>query len=83
MLGFAEALAEVMFKFVGIIMKFAPIGIGAAMAVTVSHSGIGVILNLGKLVLTLYARPGGVRAARAARRPRSSRGFRSARSRGP
>jgi proton glutamate symport protein len=55
MLEFAEGIAEVMFKFVGIVMKFAPIGIAAAMAVTVSHSGIGVILNLGKLVLTLYA----------------------------
>lgn len=54
MLGLAEGIAEVMFKFVGIIMKYAPIGIGCAMAVTVSHSGIGVIVNLGKLVLTLY-----------------------------
>ncbi len=54
-LGFAEGLAEVTFKFVAIIMKYAPIGIGAAMAVTVSHSGIAVIVNLGKLVLTLYA----------------------------
>ncbi len=54
-LGFAEGIAEVMFKFVGIIMKYAPLGIGVAMAVTVSHSGIGVILNLAKLVLTLYA----------------------------
>ena len=53
-LGFAEGVAEVMFKFVGIIMKYAPIGIGAAMAVTVGHSGIDVIVNLGKLVLTLY-----------------------------
>lgn len=55
MLGLAQGTAEVMFKFVEIIMKYAPIGIGAAMAVTVSHSGIGVVLNLGKLVLTLYA----------------------------
>lgn len=55
MLGLAEGTAEVMFKFVNIIMKYAPIGIGCAMAVTVSHSGIGVIVNLGKLVLTLYA----------------------------
>jgi proton glutamate symport protein len=54
-LNFCEGIAEVMFKFVAIIMKYAPIGIGAAMAVTVSHSGIGVIVNLGKLVLTLYA----------------------------
>lgn len=54
MLGLAEGTAEVMFKFVNIIMKYAPIGIGAAMAVTVSHSGIAVVINLGKLVLTLY-----------------------------
>jgi len=55
MLDLAEGIAQVTFKLVGIIMKYAPIGIGAAMAVTVSHSGIGVIVNLGKLVLTLYA----------------------------
>jgi proton glutamate symport protein len=54
MLAFAEGVAEVMFKFVGIMMKYAPIGIGAAMAVTVSHSGLGVIVNLAKLVGTLY-----------------------------
>jgi proton glutamate symport protein len=54
MLGFCEGLAETMFKFTGIVMKFAPIGIGAAIAVTVGHSGIGVLINLGKLVLTLY-----------------------------
>jgi proton glutamate symport protein len=54
MLGFCEGLAEVMFKFTGIVMLYAPIGIGAAIAVTVSHSGIGVLVNLGKLVLTLY-----------------------------
>ena len=54
MLEMAEGIAQVTFKLVAIIMKYAPIGIGAAMAVTVSHSGIGVIMNLGKLVLTLY-----------------------------
>jgi proton glutamate symport protein len=53
-LGVSEGLMEVMFKFVAIVMKFAPIGVGAAMAVTVSHSGLGVLVNLGKLVLTLY-----------------------------
>ena len=53
-LGFFEALAEVMFKFTGLVMKFAPFGVGTAMAVTVGHSGLGVLLNLGKLVLTLY-----------------------------
>lgn len=54
MLRFFEALTEVMFKFTGLVMKFAPFGIGAAMAVTVGHSGLGVLLNLGKLILTLY-----------------------------
>ena len=54
MLSFCESLSEVMFKFVGIVMKFAPFGIGAAIAVTVGRSGLGVLRNLGVLVLTLY-----------------------------
>ena len=54
MLSFCESLSEVMFKFVGIVMKFAPFGIGAAIAVTVGRSGLGVLRNLGALVLTLY-----------------------------
>ena len=54
MLNFFEGLSEVMFKFTGLAMNFAPFGIGAAMAVTVGHSGLGVLVNLGKLVLTLY-----------------------------
>ncbi len=49
-----EGLAEVMFKFTGIVMRYAPIGIGAAMAVTVGHSGLSVLINLGQLILTLY-----------------------------
>jgi proton glutamate symport protein len=55
MLGFCEGLAETMFKFTGIVMKFAPIGVGAAIGYTVGHSGLGVLIGLGKLVLTLYA----------------------------
>jgi len=54
MLNLFEGLSEVMFKFTGFVMKFAPFGIGAAMAYTVGHSGMGVLINLGKLVLTLY-----------------------------
>jgi proton glutamate symport protein len=54
MLSFCESLTEVMFKFVGIVMKFAPLGIGGAIAATVGKSGIGVLKNLGALVLTLY-----------------------------
>lgn len=54
MVEFCESLSETMFKFTAIVMKFAPFGIGAAMANTVSHSGLDVLVNLGKLVLTLY-----------------------------
>jgi proton glutamate symport protein len=49
-----ESLADVMFRFTEFVMKFAPIGVGAAMANTVSHSGIEVLKNLGMLVGTLY-----------------------------
>ena len=54
MLGFCDSLSEVMFKFTGIVMLFAPFGIGAAIAITIGHSGLGVLRNLGSLVLTLY-----------------------------
>ncbi len=54
MLSFCESLSEIMFKFVGIVMAFAPFGIGGAIAVTVGKSGLGVLRNLGVLVLTLY-----------------------------
>lgn len=54
MLNFAESLAQTMFKFTNIVMYYAPIGVGAAMAYTVGHMGISVLLPLGKLVLTAY-----------------------------
>jgi Na+/H+-dicarboxylate symporter len=54
MISFCEALAETMFKFTGIVMKFAPIGVGAAIAVTVGPRGLSVLLNLGLLILALY-----------------------------
>jgi proton glutamate symport protein len=43
-----------MFKFTNVVMYFAPIGVGAAMAYTVGHMGLGVLVNLGKLLLTVY-----------------------------
>jgi proton glutamate symport protein len=49
-----EALSEVMFKFVGIVMKYAPIGVGAAIAGTVAKSGLDVLMNLAILIVTLY-----------------------------
>lgn len=54
MLNFCESLAEVMFKFTDIVMLFAPIGVGAAIAYTVGHTGLGVLVNLAKLILALY-----------------------------
>lgn len=54
MLNFCASLSDLMFKFTEIVMAYAPIGIGAALAVTVGHSGVGVLLGLGKLVATLY-----------------------------
>jgi proton glutamate symport protein len=43
-----------MFKVTGIVMRYAPIGVGAAIAVTVGHRGLSVLINLGLLILTLY-----------------------------
>ncbi len=55
MLAFCGSLSEVMFKFTNIIMLFAPIGVGAAIAYTVGHMGLGILVNLFKLLATLYA----------------------------
>ena len=49
-----ESLSQVMFKFTNYVMMFAPIGVGAAMAHTVGTQGLGVLVHLGNLILTLY-----------------------------
>lgn len=49
-----ESIAEAMFKFTNFVMRFAPFGVGAAMAVTVGSKGLGVLKNLALLILTLY-----------------------------
>ncbi|MDB6073160.1 MAG: gltP [Verrucomicrobiaceae bacterium] len=54
MLAFFEGMTQVMFKFTGIVMLFAPFGVGAAIAGTVGQNGLGILMTLGKLVLTLY-----------------------------
>jgi proton glutamate symport protein len=54
MLALTDSLAEVMFKFTNIVMWFAPLGVGAAIAYTVGHTGMGVLVNLAKLLATLY-----------------------------
>ncbi|HWX93220.1 MAG TPA: cation:dicarboxylase symporter family transporter [Terriglobales bacterium] len=54
LLNFTESLAETMFKFTNIVMYFAPFGVGAAIAYTVGSTGTGILLNLAKLLITLY-----------------------------
>ena len=54
MLAFTESLAETMFKFTKLVMLFAPIGVGAAIAYTVGHLGLGILVNLAKLLATFY-----------------------------
>ncbi len=55
LLDVLDSVAETMFKFTGIVMRFAPIGVGAAIAVAVGSKGLGVLVNLGLLILTFYA----------------------------
>jgi proton glutamate symport protein len=50
----AEATADVLFKVVGAVMKFAPLGVSAAMAAALGHNGMGVLWPLLKAVGTLY-----------------------------
>jgi proton glutamate symport protein len=54
MVEWCEALTEAMFKVTNIIMLYAPIGVGAAIAVTIGTSGLSVLQNLAYLVFTLY-----------------------------
>ena len=55
LLRFCESLTDTMFAFTNLVMYFAPVGVGAAMAYTVGHMGIGVLFPLAKLLLTGYA----------------------------
>jgi len=53
-LSVAESLTQTMFSFTNLVMYYAPIGVGAAMAYTVGHMGLGVLLPLAKLLSTAY-----------------------------
>jgi len=50
----ADAGAEAVFKLVGFVMRFAPFGVGAAIAVTLGASGSSVLLPLLKCIAALY-----------------------------
>jgi proton glutamate symport protein len=54
MVRFSEALAETMFKFTQLIMYFAPFAVFAAIAYSVGHMGLDILVNLFKLLATLY-----------------------------
>lgn len=53
-LAWCESLTQVMFRFTNIVMYFAPIGVGAAMAATIGHQGLEILGDLAKLVASLY-----------------------------
>lgn len=54
MLRFTESLTAVMFKFTNMVMLFAPFAVFAAIAYSVGHMGLGVLVNLFELLATLY-----------------------------
>jgi len=50
-----EAVAEVVFRLVAMLMRFAPIGAFGAMAFTIGKYGLGALVDLGALIATFYA----------------------------
>ena len=54
MLKLTASLTEVMFKFTGIVMYFAPVAVFASIAYTIGHMGTDVLFTLMKLLATLY-----------------------------
>lgn len=54
MLTWTESLSEIMFKFTDIVMYLAPFAVFGAIVSTVANSGVEILLNLFKLVATLY-----------------------------
>ena len=53
-LALLDSVAQVMFRFTGYVMAFAPIGVSAAIAATVGAKGIGILFTLGKLIALMY-----------------------------
>jgi proton glutamate symport protein len=54
LLVLAESLAETMFRFTRVVMLMAPLGVGAAIAYTVGTLGVGILVNLARLLATFY-----------------------------
>lgn len=55
LLAFFESATAVMFQLTNLVMYVAPLAVGGALAYVVAHSGLGVMIGLGNLLLTLYA----------------------------
>jgi Na+/H+-dicarboxylate symporter len=53
-LDILESTAQVMFRFTGYVMRFAPIGVFAAIAATIGGHGLSILVTLGKLVALMY-----------------------------
>jgi aerobic C4-dicarboxylate transport protein len=55
MLNFIDALSQVLFGIVAVVMKLAPLGAFGAMAFTIGRYGFSSLLSLGKLMACFYA----------------------------
>ena len=53
-LSVLDGVAQVMFQVTGFVMRFAPVGVLAAIAATVGGRGAEILVTLGKLVLVMY-----------------------------
>jgi len=53
-INFFDSLAETMYKLTGIVMKIAPYGVFALIAVTVSKYGMSVLAPFAKVILAVY-----------------------------
>lgn len=49
-----NSVSSIMFKFTEYVMIFAPVGIFGAIAYTVGTNGIEILINYGKIILSLY-----------------------------
>jgi len=49
-----DAIGQMMFRIIGIIVRVAPIGAFGAMAFTIGAYGVGSLVNLGELIATFY-----------------------------
>lgn len=54
LVGVLDQASHVLFRVVGMIMNYAPIGVLGAIAFTVGRYGLGTLLSLGQLMLCLY-----------------------------